>query len=201
MIGVLRILVPGSRHPRAELLSQYLDGELPPTERAGLQAHLNGCPGCLQKLNALASTVKALDSLQIDAPAGLADSIIATLRCEQPSSIGMARDASPSRDGAQSLRILSAAGEAQGSIGPAGMRGWRVLLRDCLRQGRLRVTLPIALLVGVALSFINQGAAIFGGDITVGMCLTCAADVLVSFVALNLGVLLMMRLPVRRRRL
>jgi anti-sigma factor RsiW len=200
--GLLRILSPGSRHPRAELLSQYLDGELPPTERAGLQAHLRGCRGCLQKLDALASTVKALDSLHTDAPAGLADSIIATLRSEHPSAIGMPRHASASRDGAQSLRILPGAGKAQGSIGPASrVRGSRAMLRDCLRIPRLRVTLPLAVLVGIALSLINQGAAVLGGHITMGMCATCAADMLVCFLALNVALLLVMRLPVRRRQL
>jgi hypothetical protein len=53
-----------------ESLGAYALGQLPPEERAGLEAHLEGCPACRQELDSLASVAKLLplaDPSQFDA--------------------------------------------------------------------------------------------------------------------------------------
>jgi hypothetical protein len=52
---------------------------------------------------------------------------------------------------------------------------------------------------GVVLSFVNMGGMLMHGKIDLGVCLSCAMDFLVPFVALNLGLLLLARVPGRRR--
>jgi hypothetical protein len=44
-----------------------------------------------------------------------------------------------------------------------------------------------------------MGGMLMHGKIDLGVCLSCAADFLVPFVALNLGLLMLLRLPRRRR--
>jgi hypothetical protein len=69
-----------------------------------------------------------------------------------------------------------------------------------LRGGRLRLTLPIALVAGVVLSIINQGGMLFDGRIDFGMCAICAANFVVPFVALNAALLIVLRIPGRGNR-
>ncbi|MGD2080998.1 MAG: zf-HC2 domain-containing protein [Nitrospirota bacterium] len=44
-------------------LSEYLDGELPPGERRGVEQHLAACEGCRKELSELEATLGHLDSL------------------------------------------------------------------------------------------------------------------------------------------
>jgi hypothetical protein len=52
----------------------------------------------------------------------------------------------------------------------------------------------------VALSVINQGAMLFQGQIDLGMCAMCAMNFIVPFIALNVALLMSVRLPKRGTR-
>jgi hypothetical protein len=52
-----------NRHPKSEILSEYLDGELAPSAAGELEAHLAGCAGCsalLRELEAVRRQARAL---------------------------------------------------------------------------------------------------------------------------------------------
>jgi anti-sigma factor RsiW len=49
-----------------ELLSDYLDGALPASERARVAAHLDVCPDCIAYLAQLRTTIGALCRLRQD---------------------------------------------------------------------------------------------------------------------------------------
>lgn len=51
-----------------ELLSAYLDGELPPARERQVEAHLADCPGCRAELDGLRSVVERLRHLERAAP-------------------------------------------------------------------------------------------------------------------------------------
>lgn len=196
MIAFLRRIMRACAHPAQEALSRHLDGEAPPAEHDAVQAHLDRCPRCRRRLGELSQTVRALGELRAEAPTGLADSILAGLRAESTAAAGAPSRSARRRD-TPALRVLPGTGRAatgNGALPESPAHDRRGVLRDCLRRPRLRVTLPVALLVGVVLSFINQGATILGGHITVVICATCTLNVLVSFIALNIGLLIAIRL-------
>jgi hypothetical protein len=71
-------------------------------------------------------------------------------------------------------------------------------VRSCLRRPRLRITVPIALLAGVAVSLVNHGGMLLSGHIDAQMCAICGLDFLVPFAALNVALLApALRRPVR----
>ncbi len=86
---------------------------------------------------------------------------------------------------------------ASGSISPAptdprrAPTGERVraACAFCLQRRNLRRTLRIALVVGVVLTLINQGAVILSGDATAGTWVRCALNFIVPFVVSNAGLL------------
>jgi anti-sigma factor RsiW len=47
-----------------ELLSDYLDGDLPASDRFAVPLHLSGCPECTRFAGELAATVSALHRLR-----------------------------------------------------------------------------------------------------------------------------------------
>ena len=52
-----------------EMLSDYLDGELPEAERIALEAHLQGCASCTEELDSLRATVQLLQRMpEVEAP-------------------------------------------------------------------------------------------------------------------------------------
>ena len=55
------------------LMTDYLDGALPPRQRARLERHLRACDGCDEYLRQLRATVRLLGSVQ---PEDLDDSIL-----------------------------------------------------------------------------------------------------------------------------
>jgi len=61
-------------------LSAYLDGELPPAAREGVEAHVAACRACRQELAALQATVRFVHALpRLTAPEGLEKRIAARL--------------------------------------------------------------------------------------------------------------------------
>lgn len=63
------------------------------------------------------------------------------------------------------------------------------VLAYCLRREHLRRTTRIALVVGLVLTAINQGAAILGGDASTLTWARIAVNFLIPFVVSNLGLL------------
>ena len=52
-----------------EMLSDYLDGELPEAERIALEAHLQGCDSCTEEMESLRTTVQMLRRMpEVEAP-------------------------------------------------------------------------------------------------------------------------------------
>jgi Putative zinc-finger len=196
---------PG-RHPGAKTLSRYHEGELGGSERAALERHLAVCSDCKTLLESLRSTVEALATLHSRASPGLADSVIAALRA-QDSSPELASGHAARHGGSPTLTLLAGAREGQGAIATEVMRAPRglraaaqAIVGFCLRRPQLRVTVPLALLVGVALSLINQGSMIFGGRASLlDVCLQCSPNFVIPFLALNVGLLLAARVAARRR--
>jgi hypothetical protein len=136
---------------------------------------------------------------------GLADSIIAGLRAKSPSQdlepgLALRHPGAPALTVVPDLRLhgierATAAAEAR----PGWRRVGRALVGYCLRRPQLRLTLPLALLTGVALSLINQGSMIFGGRANLfADCLQCSPNFVIPFVALNVGLFLAARLAERR---
>jgi anti-sigma factor RsiW len=67
-------------HYAAERYSAYLDGDLEPTEKARVEAHVGICPECTKVLAALRRTLEGLRGLRdVEAP-GVTDSVIDRLR-------------------------------------------------------------------------------------------------------------------------
>jgi hypothetical protein len=68
-------------------------------------------------------------------------------------------------------------------------RGWRAALAYCGRREHLRKTIPIALVVGIVLTAINQLDVILGGDATAGTWVKSGMNFVVPFIVSNLGLL------------
>ncbi len=199
VIKRLRNLPLPRRHPRQRVLSQYLEGDLDIDDRRALEAHVRNCARCRQLLASLASTVSALGSLGGDSPTGLADSIIEALRAENPE-IAIHKQ-SREADGMRVLTVVPQSG--QPTVGDRILNRWpreaRAALRWCLRRTQLHLTLPITLVAGVVLSMVNMGGTLLHGKIDLAVCLICAVDFFVPFLALNLGLLMLLRVPRRTR--
>lgn len=63
-------------------LSEYLDGELQPDERARVEEHVHWCPECRRLLESLRRTVEGLMGLRVAAPQSVAPRVIDRLRRE-----------------------------------------------------------------------------------------------------------------------
>jgi anti-sigma factor RsiW len=200
VIERLPTLWPLRRHPRSAVLSRYLDGDLDAEDRHALDAHIRDCPRCRRELGLLAVTLEGLGSLEPDSPPRLADSIIAALRAEAAPEIATLKR-TPDAAGTRVLTVIPGSGPLPGGdpIAIRWPREARAALRWCLQRPQLRLTLPISVVAGVVLSMVNMGGMLMHGRIDLGVCMSCAIDVLVPFIALNLGLLMLLRLPGRRR--
>jgi anti-sigma factor RsiW len=187
-------------HPRPDVLSRYLEGDLDALRRQALEAHVRGCPRCQGELESLSGTVRALRSLGAKSPSGVADSIIAALRSEDRHQPSAGRPA-PDSGGQRVLTVLAGARQprARQPIPNRWAQQARVALSWCLQRPQLRLTLPITMVAGVVLSLANMGGMLVGGKIDVSVCLICATDFVVPFIALNVGLLMLVRLPRRGR--
>jgi putative zinc finger protein len=173
------------RHPAPILLSRYLDDDLDRNERRSLEDHLLRCARCRRLLESLAYTIRSIAALPpLEAP-GLAEGIIAELRAaDAPASDPERR---PRGATGSVRRLRPAPGRAA-----AAARQW-------LTAPRLRLTIPLALLVGVILSLVNQGGMILSGKIDLEMCAICGLNFVLPFLALNLALVAAARVKLRRR--
>ena len=64
-------------HASAEVLSAYLDQELVETEATELEAHLEGCAACAERLDGLRQVVSNLRHLERMAPSSTLDQLVA----------------------------------------------------------------------------------------------------------------------------
>ncbi len=64
-----------------EMLSQYLDGELPESEQAALREHLDNCPECQSYYDAFLKISHAMD--EVEAPAGFSERVMSAVRSVQ----------------------------------------------------------------------------------------------------------------------
>jgi hypothetical protein len=183
------------RHPPSQVLSQYLDGDLDTDDLRALEAHLRGCGHCRLLRDSLAETISSLGSLRQETSTSVADSIIDALRAESPTRGGAQQPAAVESD-LPALALVPDSGSPAVLEPPRTYRSLlQAVLRYCLRRRQLRLTLPIALLAGVALSVINQGAMLFEGQIDLGMCAMCAMNFIVPFIALNAALLMSVQFP------
>lgn len=64
-----------------ELLSDYLDERLPPSERARFRAHLAQCPHCVEYLEQMRATLRLASRLRADElPASVRAGLLAAFR-------------------------------------------------------------------------------------------------------------------------
>ena len=166
----LRKLRRSRVHPAPATLSRYLESDLSPSERDAVERHVAECVSCRRLVASLTRTIGGLRSLRARAPSSLAQTIVAAL---PPASAGQ---------GAADARTLRK---------PVGVR-------DCLRRSQLRLTVPAGLIVGAALTLVNQGTMLLHGDVDVGMCARCSLDFLLPFVAMNVVLVTATRLAHRR---
>ena len=205
MIDVLRRLSPRSRHARPEVLSRYLDGELEREEHLSIEAHLRGCSDCRELLESLKSAVEGLQSMRARATNRIADSVIAALRKEGPPQDAIdVLSSNAQRSPTLTVvpdRVADRVVPTNGRPSASSLRARipRALLAYCLRRPQLRLTLPLGLVVGIALSLINKGYMIFSGNVDVEMCAVCALDFVIPFIALNVGLIVATRVTRRRR--
>ncbi len=75
-----------------ELVTEYLEGALPPDEVLAVEAHLAGCEGCERYVDQMRATVRALGSVPVDV---LPDEAVAALTVAFTRRAG--RDRGPSR--------------------------------------------------------------------------------------------------------
>jgi anti-sigma factor RsiW len=69
-----------------ELLTDYLEGVLPPEEVAAVEAHLAVCPGCVSYLDQMRTTIKALGRLPVESvPEDALDELLGAFRHEHGS--------------------------------------------------------------------------------------------------------------------
>lgn len=78
-----------TNHPQQRDLDRYLDGELPPTRRARIEAHLKQCPQCRQAIEIMGLTGSLLRAaVEQEAAAvdfgGFADRVLQAARAERP---------------------------------------------------------------------------------------------------------------------
>ena len=144
--------------------------------------HLRDCLMCRRLLASLSQTVRGLGSLRDETRSELAERIVGALQ-------------SQATDGRSSpARVMG--GDRVRSVARASRP--RDALRYCLRRSQLRLTVPIGLLAGAALSFVNNGDMLLEGQFDLAMCVSCALDFLVPFVAMN--IVLLAATKVARRR-
>ena len=89
MVGLVRILKPFRKKDLdcvtlRKLSSEYLEGNLPPSQMQRLRAHLSGCPPCRAFVDGLASTIRMLTGLpKMESPLTFKQSILERIGKEE----------------------------------------------------------------------------------------------------------------------
>jgi hypothetical protein len=74
-----------SRLAHEQLVTEYLEGAMPPAEAKALERHLTACPGCTEYLEQMRSTAGSLPSLREDAlPPAIREELIEAFRRSRP---------------------------------------------------------------------------------------------------------------------
>jgi anti-sigma factor (TIGR02949 family) len=64
-----------------ELVTEYLDGAMPPAERARFEAHMADCPGCRAYLEQMRQTIRLLGRLTEESiPAPVREQLLTLFR-------------------------------------------------------------------------------------------------------------------------
>ena len=86
---------------------------------------------------------------------------------------------------------LPAPGSSPADEAPAARRRSAVLdaCAYCAQRQHLRRTVPIAIVVGIILTLINQGSVITAGHATAATWVRCALNFIVPFLVSNAGLL------------
>ncbi|MGQ0574332.1 MAG: anti-sigma factor family protein [Pseudonocardia sp.] len=64
-----------------ELVTDYLEGALPPDEVAAVEAHLDECGGCREYLTQMRATVSATGAVRVDTlPDAIVDDLLRAFR-------------------------------------------------------------------------------------------------------------------------
>lgn len=153
----------------ATRLSAYQDGALPDAEQRRVRAHLPACRSCREALVDLAAVTSRLRVASTPPPDGLAERVIAHLDAESP---------------AARLRVVDGADAAPASQTVA------LAARLTIAREHLRWTLPLALLVGLAITLLKDLRPLLADGLTTQNCVVCGMNFVLAFVLLNAGVML-----------
>jgi len=64
-----------------ELVTEYLEGSLPRAERARVDAHLSGCPGCTTYIEQMGETIRLTGRLRaVDLPPAAREALLQAFR-------------------------------------------------------------------------------------------------------------------------
>jgi anti-sigma factor RsiW len=187
----------GSRraHARAQArLSGYLDDALPARQRSRLERHIRVCGECRRAVASVPNTLRMLRSLKIDTPPGLIDGVLSRL--------GEAATSTPPHSAQGDHETQSRANPQpapRGSRTSALAARARDVLVYCLTPAYLRRSIPIAVVIGVALTAIYQLGDFVTGRADAGAYFMCACNFVVPFVLVSVGLVIARSAPRRRR--
>ncbi len=157
----------------AARLSAYRDDDLPDDEHRRVRTHLRGCRPCRETLDEMAMFASRLRTSSTPPPAGLAERVIAHLDAESPAIQLRVVDEDTSRAPRHPSRPVATVA-AQWSV----------------TRGHLRTTLPLAILVGIAITLLKDLGPLLADGLTTQNCVVCGLNFVLSFVLMNVGIML-----------
>lgn len=153
----------------AARLSAYQDGALPDAELRRMRAHLPDCRHCRAELDELAAMASRLRMSSTAPPDGLADRVIAHLDTES---------ATPR------LSIVD------DPVDLPAPRATALTTRWLIAREHLSRTLPLAFLVGLAVTLLKDLGPLVADGLTTQNCAVCGLNFVLAFVLLNAGIML-----------
>lgn len=153
----------------ATRLSAYQDGALPDAELRRVRAHLPGCRRCRDELDELAAMTSRLRVSSTAPPDGLAARVIAHLDAESA---------------APRLSVVDDPVDLSAPRSAALAACW-VIAREHLSR-----TLPLAFLVGLAVTLLKDLQPLLADGFTTQNCVICGLNFVLAFVLLNTGIML-----------
>jgi len=150
-------------------LSAYQDGALPDAELRRVRAHLPSCRRCCNELDELAAMTSRLRVSSTAPPDGLADRVIAHIDAESA---------------APRLSIVDDAVDLPAPRATALATCWPIAREHLSR------TLPLAFLVGLAVTLLKDLQPLLADGFTTQNCAVCGLNFVLAFVLLNAGIML-----------